>query len=622
MTAQLFLVFFPAAAYALLPEPPHLVNGAVTVNGSARTWGTVSLRLSGAPDPIATFSLGTLPGALNGYALAVPMDAMEPREPGTAREGDAAQVYLDGVAAAAVTIGARGAFQTVDVSLTVAHAIVLIRGPTGTPSTTPSGGAVYLDVEAADTLGAHTLSYGWSASCPGADNGAFDNAQTPVPVWTAPVAGGTPLVCTLTVTIADGQGLSIEPSVSVTVQPTVAPDPVAQFVAGPDPSLCGEQIAFDASGSYHSNPERTIALYEWDFDYDGIAFTVDATGVATASGFAGRMTPVTVALRVTDDGAPPRSVIATRELHPGGTNRAPLAAAGGPYALSAGGSLALSGTGSSDPDAACGDAAASWEWDLDADGVFDDATGAQPVIAWSTAEALLCGGRCVDKASYPVALRVTDARGADAVAGGTVAVSLLIFRDDFAHGTFKGDPDWQVRSGAWAVLGAVPSTKYYASDPRRGGLAVAKPAPLAALRAGRLETKIALTRSFVSYANGALVFGYTSNTRYRYVRLQQQNGVWNLVLGQVGGIGSDPAGVKRTKKLTGLRVGGWYWLWVNVYDTGWVKVYFKTYPGTPGTTPAIMYKFKAAAAGKAGYQATAARAYFDNFGAWDKAVLP
>ena len=79
------------------------------------------------------------------------MDALDPRAAGTARPGDAAQILLDGTVAAAVTIGGRGASQTVDLALTATHAIVLIRGPTGTPSPTPSGGAVYLDVEAADT---------------------------------------------------------------------------------------------------------------------------------------------------------------------------------------------------------------------------------------------------------------------------------------------------------------------------------------------------------------------------------------------------------------------------------------------------------------------------------------
>ena len=185
-------------------------------------------------------------------------------------------------------------------------------------------------------------------------------------------------------------------------------------------------------------------------------------------------------------------------------------------------------------------------------------------------------------------------------------------------GTAKGDPDWQVRSGAWTVLGATAAKKYYASDPARGGLAVAKTARLAALPAGMLDTKIALTKSYAAYANGAVVFGFKDTTHYRYVRLQFQQNAWKLVLGQVGAIGADAAGVKKTKTLTGLRLGSWYRVWVDVYDTGRVNVWFKARTGTP----AIAYKFKAAAAGRTGYQAIQARAYFDNFAAWDRGVLP
>jgi hypothetical protein len=618
LLAAALTALIPSLVHALVPEPPYLIRGAVTVNGAARAWGTVTLRLAGSPEAIATFPLGTLPGAANGYVLAVPMDALEPQAPHTARPGGAAQVYLDGAAAAAVTIGERGGAQNVDLTLDLPDAIVLIRGPTGTPATTASMGAVYLDVEAADTQG-HTLSYGWSAACPGADDGSFDNAHLRTPVWTAPASGATPLSCTLTVAIVDGEGLSIEPAAAVTVLPTVAPDPVPQILAHPDPSLCGEQMSFDGSPSFHSNPDRSIVLYEWDFDYDGTSFDIQATGATAAHGYGARGTPVTVALRVTDDGVPPRSAIETRQVHPGGLNRPPTAVAGGPYALSSGRSLALNGSASVDPDAfICGDAIAAWEWDLDGDGAYDDATGPQPQVSWPLVEALLCGGTCAHGATYPVVLRVTDSRGAAAVAFGEVAVSLLIFADDFANGNARGDRDWLVRSGAWTVLGASAAKRYYASSPTAGGLSVAKTALLQSLVTGMLETRIALTKSYVSYANGAVVFGYKDNTHYRYVRLQYYRSAWKLVLGQLGRIGTVGSGTKASKTLKGLRIGRWYRLWVDVYEDGLVNVFFNTRTATP----TLSYRFPAAAPGRTGYQALKARAYFDNFAAWDRGVLP
>jgi hypothetical protein len=678
----------------------------------------VSLQLAGSP--IVSFPLGTLPGSPNGYVLAVPMDALETRTAGTARQDDAAQLLLDGSAVAAVTIGERGGTQTRDLALTAPHEIVLIRGPTALPTTTAAGGMVYLDVAAADTEGGHTLGYGWSSACPGPDEGAFDNPLSRTPAWTAPAAGGSP-GCTLSVTISDGQGLAVVSSTVVAVLPSVTPheivliggptampsstaaggtvyldvaaadtegghtlsytwssacpgpdkgafdnplsrtpawtapaaggspgctlsvtisdghglvlepstvvavfpptagaDPVAQIQVSPDPLLCGAPISFDGSASYAGEPGRSIALYEWDFDYDGAIFDVQATGVTAVHGYGSRATPVTVALRVSDDGSPPRSAIAALVVHPGGANRAPAADAGGPYGAASGVALTLDGQGSTDPDAACGDGIAAWAWDLDGDGAHDDAAGPQPLLSWDEIEALICGGRCAEGQSYAIGLQVTDARGASAVAPAAVAVSLLIFADTFADGGPQGDPEWQVRSGAWTVIGKAPTARYYASSPTKGGLSVAAAPALGSLPSGGLLTRISITKSFAKYANGALVFGYTDNAHYRYVRLQLQKGVWKLVLGQSGGIGPDRAGTKASKTLKGLKLGRWYRLWLDVYDDGRVNVFFKARTAVP----TIAYRFQAAAPGQVGYQAAKARAYFDDFEAWDRGVLP
>jgi len=616
--AAVLAVLLPITASALVPEPPHLIRGAVTVNGAARSWGRVTLRLSGSSDAIASFDLGTLPGSSSGYVLAVPIDALDPRAPGSARPGEAAQVLLDGAPAAAVTIGERGTLQTLDLALSAPHAIVVLQGPTATPAQVASGGTVYLDVAAADTVAGHLMGYAWAAACPGPDDGAFDDALARTPAWTAPATGGQALNCTLGVTITDGQGLSVGPSTNVTVLPTVAPDPVPQILVTPDPSLCGEPMAFDGSASFHSNPDRAITLYEWDFDYDGANFNVEAAGATAVHGYGARGGTATVALRVTDNGVPPRSALATREVHPGGLNRPPVADAGGPYAVNAGGVLALNGLGSFDPDALCGDTIAFWDWDLDADGLYDDAAEPRPSLPWSAAAFFLCGGPCADAQSHPVGLRVTDSRGATALAFSEVAATPLIFSDDFSNGTKKGDPDWLVKSGAWTVLGTAAKDKFYASSSTAGGLSVAKAPALGALIAGGIDTKIALTTSHAGYANGAVVFAFAKSTRYRYVRLQYSGGAWKLVLGQVGTIGADRAGTKASKKLSGLRHVRWYRLWVDVYDDGRVNVFFNTRTAPP----AIAYRFKTAAPGNIGYQAIRARAYFDDFAAWDRAVLP
>ena len=73
---------------------------------------------------------------------------------------------------------------------------------------------------------------------------------------------------------------------------------------------------------------------------------------------------------------------------------------GGPYTVAEGAPLSLDGSASS--------AGAVYEWDLDGDGQFDDATGVSPTIAWASLEAL---GIDDGPATCQVALRVTLSAG-------------------------------------------------------------------------------------------------------------------------------------------------------------------------------------------------------------------
>ncbi len=87
----------------------------------------------------------------------------------------------------------------------------------------------------------------------------------------------------------------------------------------------------------------------------------------------------------TVDSAPDTVTIST-------TNSAPVADAGGPYTVDEGASVSLDANGSSDPD---GDPL-SYAWDLDNDGVFDDAVGA--IASFSRN----------DNGSFNVAVEVSD----------------------------------------------------------------------------------------------------------------------------------------------------------------------------------------------------------------------
>ncbi|WP_251343663.1 PKD domain-containing protein [Haloplanus halophilus] len=72
-------------------------------------------------------------------------------------------------------------------------------------------------------------------------------------------------------------------------------DPTASFTAAPTDPETGEDVTFDAAGS--SDPDGSIASYEWDFDGDG---TTDATGPTATTNFTSAG-DYDVALTVTDD---------------------------------------------------------------------------------------------------------------------------------------------------------------------------------------------------------------------------------------------------------------------------------------------------------------------------------
>jgi|GEM_PF-571220 len=82
---------------------------------------------------------------------------------------------------------------------------------------------------------------------------------------------------------------------------------------------------------------------------------------------------------------------------------APIADAGGPYSIIEGDNLPLAGSASAG-------SPTSWNWDLDNDGVYDDASGVAPLVPWATLLALGIG----DDGTYPIGLEIDG--GADSKA--------------------------------------------------------------------------------------------------------------------------------------------------------------------------------------------------------------
>jgi uncharacterized delta-60 repeat protein len=186
----------------------------------------------------------------------------------------------------------------------------------------------------------------------------------------------------------------------------LAPPNTAPVANAGGPYSGADTAPLSLSGANSYDPDGSIVSYEWDFNYDGSTFDVDATGRMVS--FPALNGPVTrtVALRVIDDmGA--SSIITTTVTF---NNVAPVANAGGPYVITDLAHLTLSGANSSDVDGSI----VSWQWDFNYDGAnFDvDASGA------SVAFPMIDG-----PAMRTIALRVTDDDGATHIVTTTVQVT-------------------------------------------------------------------------------------------------------------------------------------------------------------------------------------------------------
>ena len=180
------------------------------------------------------------------------------------------------------------------------------------------------------------------------------------------------------------------------VQPPVA-DAGSDRVWGVD-----VPIIFDASGSFHQDPLRSIVKYEWDVDGDGI-YDSESTSPTLAHTYSAADYPeaslpqaITVRLRVTDNNDPAQKDTDTVNIIVAVPPHPPVADIGGPYNCTAGVSCTLDGSGSFDIDPT--DFITAWEWDLNNDGQYDDANGVNPVVVFPNVGQVNIGLRVVDNA--------------------------------------------------------------------------------------------------------------------------------------------------------------------------------------------------------------------------------
>ena len=215
----------------------------------------------------------------------------------------------------------------------------------------------------------------------------------------------TPGLHTVKLRVTDTGGITREVTREVLVQNTV---PTGSMTFSPEAPLPGQSVTFDGSGS--SPTGKTITPLEWNFDFDAAGFdpatdqfVAQATGASVAWSFA-TAGPRTVALKISEVGG--GFQIVTRTIVVNAPPQANFSISDrNPFT---GARVALSSI-SQDPDGPL----AAQEWDLDNDGLFDDAAGAAAFATFAT------------PGSHTVRLRVTDSKGASATAAGTVTVRVV-----------------------------------------------------------------------------------------------------------------------------------------------------------------------------------------------------
>jgi PKD repeat protein len=177
--------------------------------------------------------------------------------------------------------------------------------------------------------------------------------------------------------------------------------PTASFTVSPSSVATGTNTTLNAGAS--SDPDGTIAKYEWDFDNNGTYDATTATSSTTTSyATAGNRT---IALRVTDNIGATATTTRTVTV----TNRAPTAVfTTSPSPALAGATITFNAAGSTDPDGTI----AKYEWDLDGNGSYEVNGGTNTITTKSFSPA---GDRTIR-------LRVTDNNGAATVDTETLSV--------------------------------------------------------------------------------------------------------------------------------------------------------------------------------------------------------
>ena len=248
-------------------------------------------------------------------------------------------------------------------------------------------------------------------------------------------------------------GMAVFDNFAVTRPAPAANQPPVARAGGPYGGTAG--VALALNGSTSNDPDGTIASYAWNFG-DGTT----GTGATPSKTYAAAGS-FTISLTVTDNAGATNTATTTANIV--ATNQPPVARPGGPYSGTAGISLALDGSTSSDPDGTV----ASYAWNF---GDGTSGTGSTPSKTYASA------------GTFNITLTVTDNNGATHSATTTATIALPPNQPPVArasgpytgtrgvalslNGSASSDPDGTIASYAWNFgdgtngTGATPSKTY------------------------------------------------------------------------------------------------------------------------------------------------------------------
>jgi len=299
--------------------------------------------------------------------------------------------------AGSVTVGLRVTDNNGDTATTTQALTVQNRAPsasfTATPNPVPTGTAVSFDASGSTDPDGTVAKYEWDLD----GNGSYETNTGATAATTKTYASAsTP---TIGLRVTDNNAGAATTTRVLTVQNRL---PSASFTLTPNPVVSGSPVSFNGSGS--TDPDGTIAKYEWDFDGNGTYETSTGATATTTKTFA-TAGSVTVGLRVTDNNG--GTATTTRALTV--SNRAPTASfTATPNPVPTGTAVSLNAATSSDPDGTV----VKYEWDLDGNGSYETNTGTTA----TTTKTFAAPG------TFTVGLRVTDNLGLTATSSKTITV--------------------------------------------------------------------------------------------------------------------------------------------------------------------------------------------------------